>query len=83
MLNRNVCIFVKKKSGYIVPAMMNVRFHYSKDYDFTFICFLTFMREIQIQKNASKHKLDTVLFFLCDDLDGRVYNVSESVAKQL
>ena len=63
--------------------MMNIRFHYSKDYDFTFINFITFMTEIQIQKNAQKHKIDDVLFFLCDDVDGRINDVSESALKQL
>lgn len=58
VLNRNTCVFVVKKSGYSVPAMMNIRFHYSKDYEFTFICFLTFMHDIQIQKNAQKTKTD-------------------------
>ena len=83
LIGRTTCVFVLKKSGYAVPAMMHVRFHYSKDYEFTFICFLTFMQEIQVQKNAAKHKVDDVLFFLCDDLDGRIYDVSESCARQL
>lgn len=46
VLNRNTCVFVIKKNGYAIPAMMNIRFHYSKDYDFTFIAFLTFMTDI-------------------------------------
>jgi hypothetical protein len=48
ILNRSTCVFVIKKNGYAIPAMMDVRFHYSKDYEFTFISFLTFMVDIQI-----------------------------------
>ncbi len=48
VLNRNTCMFVLKKNGYVIPVMINIRFHYSKDYEFTFICFMTFMSEIQV-----------------------------------
>ena len=57
IVSRTTCVFVIKKDGYSYPAMMNIRFHYSKDYEFTFICFLTFMNEIQVQKNSAKHKV--------------------------
>ena len=46
MLNRTACVFMKKKSGYVIPAMVNIRFHYSQAYDFTFVCFVSFMSDI-------------------------------------
>lgn len=43
ILGKTSCVFIKKKNGYVTPAMINVRFHYSKDYDFTFICFASIL----------------------------------------
>ena len=83
MLNRTNCVFIKKKTGYIVPAMVHIRFHYSKDYDFTFVCFVSFMSQIQIQKTVGtgRHKVENILFFICDDVDGSVTDISESCSK--
>ncbi|TNV87499.1 hypothetical protein FGO68_gene6494 [Halteria grandinella] len=85
MLNKTSCLFMRKKTGYVTPTMVNVRFHYSRDHEFTFVLFASFMQEIQIQRTAGtgRHKVDEVLFFLCDDQDGRIIDISESCSKQL
>jgi hypothetical protein len=85
MLNRTTCVFLKQKSGYVTPSMIHVRFHYSQDYDFTFVCFVSFMSDIQVQKSVGtgRHRTEDVLFFLCDDIDGSVVDVSLSCSKQL
>ena len=46
ILNKTTCVFMKLKTGYVTPAMINVRFQYSKEYDFAFVCFVSFMKEI-------------------------------------
>jgi len=85
ILGKTTCVFLKKKNGYVTPAMINARFHYSKDYDFTFICFVSFLSDIQIQRGvgANKTPLDHVLFFLVDDTEGKVIDFSESCETQI
>ena len=85
MLNKTNCMFIRRKNGYVTPAMVNVRFHYSREYEFTFVLFASFMQDIQIQKTpgTGRHKVEEVLFFLCDDSDGRLIDISESCSKQL
>ena len=85
MLNKTTCLFMRRKNGYVVPAMVNVRFHYQKDHEFTFVCFVHFMKEIQISKasGTGRHRTTDVLFFLCDDHEGRIFDLSESCSKQL
>jgi hypothetical protein len=85
MLNRTNCVFVKKKSGFVTPAMAYIKFHYSRDYDFTFVCFLSFMSEIQINRTqgTGRMRTDEILFFLCDDVDGTIMDISETCTRQL
>lgn len=85
VMNRTTCSFVKKKNRYVTPAMTTARFHYSRDYNFTFCFFASFMQDIQILKTpgTGRHKVDEVLFFLCEDIDGKVLDISESCNKQL
>lgn len=46
ILNRSVLNFIKQKNGYIMPVMIHVKFHYSHDYSYTFVCFASFLTEI-------------------------------------
>jgi hypothetical protein len=83
ILNKTTCVFIKLKTGYVTPAMINVRFQYSKEYDFAFVCFVSFMKEIQVAHSAgtNKTKLNEILFFLCEDSEGKIIDFSESCYK--
>lgn len=85
MLNQTSCLFMRHKNGFVLPAMVNVRFHYQKEHEFTFVCFVHFMKDIQISRSSGsgRHRTTDVLFFICDDHDGRIYDISESCSKQL
>ena len=83
ILGKTTCVFMKSKQGYVMPVMLHVKFHYSKDYEFTFDCFASFMKEIQVAHSAgtNKTRLTEVLFFLCEDTQGRILDFSESCYK--
>ena len=83
LVDRERVMFLRKRDGYVVPARMGVRFHYSKDYEFTFVMFVSFLKEVDLEKNGQKHKVDQVLFLLCDPSDTRITDISPSCSQHL
>ncbi|CDW71672.1 UNKNOWN [Stylonychia lemnae] len=84
MLDRKVNQFIKKKNGYIIPAQIIVKNHFSNTYGYTFIAFFNEIPELQLDGSTSIGiPTSNLMFMLCDNQDGRIYNVCKNSAKYL
>eukprot|EP00347_Sterkiella_histriomuscorum_P019049 403343159 len=84
ILDKKVNQFIKKKNGYIVSVQLIVRSHFSNNHGYTFIGFLSEVQEISLDGHSSIGiKTKDLMFMLCDNQEGRVYNVCKNTAKYL
>ena len=51
-------VFVKKSNGYVIPAELLIKFHYSIDYKYTFIALINPIYEMQPFGNEVKYNID-------------------------
>ena len=84
ILDKKLNQFVKHKNGYVLPVQILVKNHYSKHHGFTFIAFINKIKDIQMDGSLSMGvPVENLMFLLCDNIDGKVYNVSKSCASVL
>lgn len=76
-------MFIKKSNGYVIPVELYIKFHYSIDYQYTFLAIIRPFYEMSPFKNALKLNMDQLLFLIVDNEDGRITEYSESCIKLL
>ena len=84
IINNKVTMFIKKSNGYVIPVELYIKFHYSIDYEYTFLAVIKPFYEMAPFANAVRYNINQLLFLIVDDdRDGRVTEFSESFAKLL
>ena len=72
-------MFIKKANGYVIPVELYIKFHYSIDYQYTFLAIMKPFYEICPFQNGVKYNINQLIFLLVDDEeDGRITEYSES-----
>ncbi|TNV74775.1 hypothetical protein FGO68_gene16630 [Halteria grandinella] len=84
IINNKVTMFVKKTNGYVIPVELYIKFHYSIDYQYTFLAIVKPFYEMAPFSNGVKYNINQLLFLIVDnESDGRITEYSESCAKLL
>ena len=84
IINNKVTMFIKKSNGYVIPVELYIKFHYSIDYEYTFLAVIKPFYEMAPFSNGVRYNINQLLFLIVDDeRDGRVTEFSESFAKLL
>ncbi|CDW78770.1 UNKNOWN [Stylonychia lemnae] len=64
VLNQKICLFFKKRSGYVVPAEVLIKFHYSAEHQYIFLSMVKPIYEMKPFNSSSENirkKVDNVL----------------------
>ncbi len=77
-------MFIKKANGYVIPVELYIKFHYSIDYQYTFLALVKPFFEMAPFGNGVKYNINQLLFLIVEnEEDGRVSEFSESCFKML
>jgi len=57
IINNKVTMFLKKKSGFVIPVELYIKFHYSIDYQYTFLAIVRPFYEITPFQNMVKYNI--------------------------
>lgn len=76
-------MFLKKSNGYVIAVELYIKFHYSIDYDYTFLAIVSPFYEMAPFMNTVKFNTDQLMFFLVDNDQGCISEYSESCKKIL
>lgn len=83
IINNKTTMFLKKSNGYVIAVELYIKFHYSIDYDYTFLAIVSPFYEMTPFTNTVKYNTDQLMFFLVDNTHGSIYEFSESCKKIL
>ena len=84
IINNKATMFVKKKSGYVAPTEMFIKFHHSIDYQYTFLAILKPFYEMAPFSNGLRYTMDQLLFLIVEnDMEGNVTEYSDSASRIL
>lgn len=84
IINNKVTMFIKKANGYVIPVELYIKFHYSIDYQYTFLALVKPFFEMASFGNGVKYNINQLLFLIVDnEEDGRISEFSESYSKML
>jgi hypothetical protein len=77
-------MFIKKSNGYVIPVELYIKFHFSIDYQYTFLAIIKPFFEMSPFSNGVKYNLNQLIFLIVDhENDGRITEFSESCFKLL
>jgi hypothetical protein len=77
-------MFIKKANGYVIPVELYIKFHYSIDYQYTFLALVKPFFEMAPFNNGVKYNINQLLFLIVEnEEDGTISEFSESCAKML
>ena len=77
-------MFIKNANGYVIPVELYIKFHYSIDYQYTFLALVKPFFEMAPFANGVKYNINQLLFLIVEnEEDGRISEFSESCAKML
>jgi hypothetical protein len=84
IINNKVTMFIRKANGYVIPVELYIKFHYSIDYQYTFLAIIKPFYEMAPFGNGAKYNINQLLFLIVDnEYDGRITEFSESCRKLL
>lgn len=84
IINNKVTMFIKKANGYVIPVELYIKFHYSIDYQYTFLAIIKPFFEMTPFGNGLKYNTEQLLFFLVDqEQGGMITEYSESCVNLL
>jgi len=70
IINNKTTMFLKKSTGYVVPVELYIKFHYSIDYEYTFLAIVKPFYEMSPYTNQVKYNTAQLMFFMVDNLNG-------------
>jgi hypothetical protein len=76
-------MFLKKASGYVMPVELYIKFHYSIDFEYTFLAIVKPFYEMSPFTNLVKYNTSQLMFFIVDNVFGEISEFSESSKKIL
>jgi hypothetical protein len=83
IINNKTTMFLKKANGFVIAVELYIKFHYSIDYDYTFLAIVNPFYEISPFTNGIKYNTGQLMFFLVDNSQGSISEFSESCKKIL
>ena len=84
IINSKVTMFIKKSNGYVIPVELYIKFHFSIDYQYTFLAIVKPFYEMTPFANGVKYNINQLIFLIVEnDADGRISEFSESCFKML
>jgi hypothetical protein len=84
IINNKVTMFIKKSNGYVIPVELYIKFHYSIDYQYTFLALVKPFFEMAPFGNGVKYNINQLIFLIVEnEEDGRISEFSESCSKML
>ena len=84
IINNRSTMFVKKKSGYVAPTEMFIKFHHSIDYQYTFLAIMKPFYEMAPFANGLRYTMDQLMFMLVEnDVEGAISEYSDSANRIL
>lgn len=84
IINNKVTMFIKKANGYVIPVELYIKFHYSIDYQYTFLALVKPFFEMAPFGNGVKYNINQLIFLIVEnEEDGRISEFSESCSKML
>jgi hypothetical protein len=78
IINNKTTMFLKKGNDYIFPVELYIKFHYSIDYEYTFLAIVKPFYEIAPFTNLVKYNISQLMFFMVDNIGGEISEISES-----
>ena len=77
-------MFVKKKTGFVAPTEMFIKFHHSIDYQYTFLAIMKPFYEMAPFANGLRYTMDQLLFMIVEnDTEGSVTEFSDTANRIL
>jgi PAS domain S-box-containing protein len=69
IINNKVTMFIKKANGYVIPVELYIKFHYSIEYQYTFLAIIKPFYEMAPFTNGVKYNINQLLFLIVDNED--------------
>ena len=69
---------MKKSNDYVIPVELYIKFHYSVDYQYTFLAIIKPFYEMAPFSNGVKYNINQLLFLMTDNDKGQISEYSES-----
>jgi hypothetical protein len=66
IINNKTTMFVKKSNGFVIPVELYIKFHYSIDYQYTFLAIIKPFYEMAPYTNMVKYNIMQIMFFVVD-----------------
>jgi hypothetical protein len=67
IINNKVTMFVKKANGYVIPVELYIKFHYSIDYQYTFLAIVKPFFEMTPFTNGVKYNINQLIFLIVEN----------------
>lgn len=83
IINNKTTMFLKKSNSYVIPVELYIKFHYSIDYEYTFLAIVKPFYEISPFTNLVKYNNSQLMFFIVDSTLGEITEYSETCKKIL
>jgi hypothetical protein len=83
IINNKTTMFLKKANGYVMPVELYIKFHYSIDYEYTFLAIVKLFYEMSPYTNLVKYNTSQLMFFMVDNISGEIAEYSESCKEVL
>ena len=77
-------MFIKKKTGFVAPTEMFIKFHHSIDYQYTFLAIMKPFYEMAPFANGVRYSMEQLLFLVVEnDMEGYISEYSDSAFRIL
>lgn len=77
-------MFIKKKTGFVAPTEMFIKFHHSIDYQYTFLAIMKPFYEMAPFANGLRYTMDQLMFMIVEnDVEGCISEFSDSANRIL
>jgi hypothetical protein len=84
IINNKVTMFIKKANGYVIPVELYIKFHYSIDYQYTFLAIIKPFFEMAPFGNGVSYNINQLIFLVVDnEQDGVITEFSEACSRLL
>ena len=83
IINNKVAVLLKKANGYVIPVELYIKFHYSIDYQYTFLAIFRPFYELKPFSNQVKYNVNQLIFLIVDNDEAGITEYSESCKKML
>lgn len=77
-------MFIKKRSGFVAPVELYIKFHHSIDYQYTFLAIMKPFFEMAPFANGLRYTMDQLMFMIVEnDREGCISEYSDTTSRIL